>query len=293
MGRGRGRRRSFQIPKGVRRLPRSRRSIGRHLHPNRGVSVPVRTSVKGCPDFCFFEFLFLAHRASASSHAPSSYHRKRARLSVPSDSSNPPSRPSSRNATMSSVQESPNAKSTGSWSSRKSAKSIAETLRRAASASTTPTHARNDSMSRSHSHTGSPSPGNAIYQHGPSPSRRSLSQASIPISALISPHAPSITHSGTFHMRDPRRPAPVQITSWTLSFPSRMEDGESRWERGSWVERGGSPLCAWFFFIGFVVFPLWWIASFTGVPRTRRLPGGEAGGREKGVILDDPQVEYG
>jgi hypothetical protein len=43
-----------------------------------------------------------------------------------------------------------------------------------------------------------------------------------------------------------------------------------------------------------VVFPLWWVASFTGVPKTRRLPGGlEAGGREKGVILDDPQVEYG
>lgn len=98
-------------------------------------------------------------------------------------------------------------------------------------------------------------------------------------------------------MRDPRKPAPIQSTSWSLSFPSRVEDGESRWELRSWVERGGSPLHAWLFFSGFVVFPLWWAASFVGVPQTRRLGEegeGEGGVQEKGgVVLDDPQVEYG
>ncbi|KAF5360457.1 hypothetical protein D9756_004950 [Leucocoprinus leucothites] len=238
------------------------------------------------------------HRSSTASLPPSSYHRKRARLSLPSDGSNPPSRPSSRNATLSSVQESPNAKTTGSWSSKKSGRgSITETFRRAASASTsTHAHARNDSWSRSHSQTGhgSTPPTNTLYQQqSAAPSRRSLSQASIPISALISPHAPSIAHSGKFHMRDPRRPAPVRSTPWSLSFPSRVESGESRWERGSWVERGGSPLCSWLFFIGFVIFPMWWATWFVGVPKTRRLDdGGETGGREKGVVLDDPQVEY-
>ncbi|KAF9453167.1 hypothetical protein P691DRAFT_629213, partial [Macrolepiota fuliginosa MF-IS2] len=181
------------------------------------------------------------HRASASSVAPSSYRRKRARLSLPSssDGSNPPSRTPSRNAMA--------------------------------------PHTRNTSWSRSHS----TPPAHAVYQSSqPTRSRRSLSQASIPISALISPHAPSVSNSGKFHMRDPRKPAPVQSTPWSLALPSEVESGQ------------GSPLCAWFFFVGFVLFPLWWIASFVGVPKTRRLDDTSAGGVEKGVILDDPQVEY-
>jgi len=57
------------------------------------------------------------------------------------------------------------------------------------------------------------------------------------------------------------------------------------------VERGGSPLHAWLFFIGFIVFPLWWAAGFfIPIPRTRRLEGNDT---EKGVVLDDPQVEHG
>jgi hypothetical protein len=56
-----------------------------------------------------------------------------------------------------------------------------------------------------------------------------------------------------------------------------------------WVERGGSPVHAWLFFFGFIIFPVWWLAAFIGIPKTRRI--GE-GGAEKGVILDDPQVEY-
>ena len=132
-----------------------------------------------------------------------------------------------------------------------------------------------------------PQPPPATYQHPHrAPSRRSLSQASvhgsIPISALISPHAPSIQGSSVFHMRDPRKPPPIQRTPWSLSLPSGGH--------GRWLERGGSPLHAWLFFIGFLIFPIWWAAAFVGIPRTRRLGGNEV---EKGVILDDPQVEYG
>ncbi|KAG6879224.1 hypothetical protein C0992_004285 [Termitomyces sp. T32_za158] len=87
-------------------------------------------------------------------------------------------------------------------------------------------------------------------------------------------------------MRDPRKPAPVQSTSWALSLPmGRAEPGEG-W-RG-WTDRGGSPLHAWAFFVGFVLFPLWWIASCMGIPQTRTLDG-----QEKGVVMiDDPQVEH-
>jgi hypothetical protein len=51
---------------------------------------------------------------------------------------------------------------------------------------------------------------------------------------------------------------------------------------------------AWLFFVGFVLFPLWWVAGFcVPVPRTRRLGEDvEEKGREQ-VVLDDPQVEFG
>lgn len=135
----------------------------------------------------------------------------------------------------------------------------------------------------------------------------SLSQASIPISALISPHAPSVSHrSATFHMRDPRRPAPIQSTPWSLSFPTPA-DGQTgyleRWkwknilsrlrgrieehkavERVGWTEGGGSPIHAWLFFLGFILFPVWWLAGFLlRIPKTRRIGDG---GIEKGVVLD-------
>ena len=165
----------------------------------------------------------------------------------------------------------PNAKSTGSWSSRGS----------------------HGPVSGSSLYGPPPAPSASRASHYNThqqiaPSRRSLSQASIPISALISPHAPSIGRQGTFHMRDPRRPPPIQETPWSLSFPVQID--EARWGWRGWVERGGSPLHAWLFFIGFILFPLWWIAAFLPIPRTRRLGGTDA---EKGVMLDDPQVEHG
>lgn len=101
-----------------------------------------------------------------------------------------------------------------------------------------------------------------------------MSQASIPISALVSPHAPSIAPSGKFHMRDPRRP-PKKLaeTPWTLHFGGEDEPGSS--------------VHAWCFFVGFVLFPVWWVAAlFLRTPRTRVV------GDEKGVSLDDPQIEH-
>jgi hypothetical protein len=170
----------------------------------------------------------------------------------------------------------PDAKTTGSWSSRGS-------------------HGPLSASSHTHGY-GPPSAPSASHashynvQQQLAPSRRSLSQASIPISALISPHAPSIGRTGTFHMRDPRKPSPIQSTPWSLSLPSQVQTGEARWGWRGWVERGGSPLHSWLFFIGFILFPLWWIAAFLPIPRTRRLGGTDA---EKGVMLDDPQVEHG
>lgn len=254
------------------------------------------------------------HRGSAtssSSHAPSSYTRKRARLSTtpsavglaasmaavgesdPSVASQPPSH-----------LESQNAGNTGTWNSAKgrNLNTLTRTLSRTTSrsrASQNPSHTRASSV------------------RAPS-----LSQASIPISALISPHAPSVshTHASTFHMRDPRKPPKIQSTPWTLAFPQagygehgyvagrihsvlpsglltrgqRIEDAElPKEERSSplgWYEGGGSPPHAWLFFLGFIIFPLWWIAALLKIPQTRKIEGGHDG--QKSVVLDDPQVEH-
>ncbi|OCH90416.1 hypothetical protein OBBRIDRAFT_730807 [Obba rivulosa] len=76
-------------------------------------------------------------------------------------------------------------------------------------------------------------------------------------------------------MRDPRRPPKVHPTEWGLHFRSDDEDG--------------SPVHAWCFFVGFVLFPAWWIAAFLRTPRTREVGGTDT---EKAVTLDDPQVEH-
>ncbi|KAF8919356.1 hypothetical protein CPB85DRAFT_1278741 [Mucidula mucida] len=209
------------------------------------------------------------HRASGtgtsgSSHAPSSFHRsKRARLS---GSTTPGSTIASviedgLRPALRSGSHQQDASNTGSWTSRGSAPSRTQSR----------TSGRNTSH---HQKTRTPSE---------APSRRSLSQASIPISALISPHAPSISQrSSMYHMRDPRKPAPVQPTPWSLTLPERG------WQR--WSDGGGSPLHAWMFFIGFVLFPLWWVAALVvRIPKTREIG---TGAEEKGVVLDDPQVEH-
>jgi len=109
-------------------------------------------------------------------------------------------------------------------------------------------------------------------------SMSSISHSSIPLSALVSPHAPSVSKSmnNAYHMQDPRKPPKIQPTLWSLRFRSEYEDGSSAH--------------AWFFFSGFVVFPAWWVASLWRIPKTRQVGGG---GMEKAVTLDDPQVEHG
>ncbi|KAI0060370.1 hypothetical protein BV25DRAFT_1871203 [Artomyces pyxidatus] len=177
-----------------------------------------------------------SRRVSNGSHAPSSYHRKRARLSSPLPSV--PSRPGSAGQSPS------NAHNTGTYSSRASS------------------NVRGSSV---------PPAENASERDR----RRSLSQVSIPISALVTPHAPSIGKSSTFHMRDPRRPHKKLETGWALRFHTEEEDG--------------SPVHAWLFYAAFVLFPLWWIASFLPTPKTRVVGGTDT---EKAVTLDDPQIEY-
>ena len=219
--------------------------------------------------------VLLVHRTSSSSHAPSSFNRsKRVRLTQSFDARSA-SRSNSHTGSLSTPDHSPpKTKSTGSWSSKGS---------------------RDPKSTTSHGHVVSSTSHHSNFightqETQRPPSRRSISQASIPLSALVSPHAPSVGHSGAYHMRDPRKPPRIQPTTWSLSFPSQVRVDESRWAWKGWVERGGSPLHAWLFFIAFVLFPLWWAAAFISVKRTRRLGGTDV---EKGVVLDDPQLEHG
>ncbi|KAL6304440.1 hypothetical protein BKA93DRAFT_733135 [Sparassis latifolia] len=181
------------------------------------------------------------HRTSEVSRAPSSYHRKRARLSSSPTSSPAPSRPGS-------VQQQ------SSWPSRNSGPP--------------------QSLSRMQ-----PKAASMRSNYGESATdrdrRRSISEISIPISALVAPHAPSLSMSSTYHMHDPRKPPRVMPTEWALRFRSQDEEG--------------SPLQAWCFFIGFILFPLWWIASFSPIPKTREVGGTDS---EKAVTIDNPQVEH-
>lgn len=206
-------------------------------------------------------------KLSASSHAPSSYHRKRARISSTSPFGTPVhSRPVSIQGQNTNLDPTPEAGKFGSWSSQTSARIFSNS--RAPSRATSTRSIRPQQTPNKSSLT------NSIAQNQHHAKRQSMSQASIPISALVSPHAPSIAPSGKFHMRDPRRP-PKKLaeTPWTLHF--RGED------------EPGSSVHAWCFFLGFILFPVWWIAAlFLRTPHTRVV------GDEKGVSLDDPQIEH-
>ncbi|KAH9891911.1 hypothetical protein C8Q73DRAFT_746908 [Cubamyces lactineus] len=192
-----------------------------------------------------------SHHASEVSRAPSSYNgRKRARLSTTSPSASPShSRPAS-------VTRHP----TDSWPSRTATHSP---LHRAASKTASMrSGARPESM--------------IAAVHRNAERRRSMSEISIPISALVAPHAPSMSvRSSMYHMRDPRKPPRIHPTPWYL-------------ERRT-AEQEGSPAHAWFFFLGFIFFPLWYLASFWRIPKTRQVGGTDT---EKAVTLDDPQVEH-
>ena len=107
------------------------------------------------------------------------------------------------------------------------------------------------------------------------PGRRSLSQASIPISAIVTPRVPSVAQTSSFHMRDPRRPPPRREVGWTLRLSS--------------LDDGGSPFAAWAFWFGFLFPLLWWTASFWRIPQTRMV----GTDTEKAVVVDDPFFERG
>ncbi|KAI0793020.1 hypothetical protein BC629DRAFT_1287207 [Irpex lacteus] len=105
--------------------------------------------------------------------------------------------------------------------------------------------------------------------------RRSVSEVSFPIGAIVSPQPPSISRSSTYHMRDPRRPPRIHSTSWIPHFKSEDEEASS--------------IHAWLFYISFILFPLWWVAALLPIPRTRHVGGSDT---EKAVPLDDPQIEH-
>ncbi|KAA1472119.1 hypothetical protein DENSPDRAFT_838294 [Dentipellis sp. KUC8613] len=189
------------------------------------------------------------HRSSTPPHAPSSYHRKRARLSspLPTPVHSRPGSAQPQNLT---------AHNTGTASSRTSSRHPA------ANASFT----RGTSMRSARA---------SIDRGSDRDRRQSLSGVSIPISALVTPHAPSVARTSQFHMRDPRRPPKKLETPWSLRRRTDEEDG--------------SPVQAWLFFIGFVLFPLWWLAAVLPTPQTRQVGGSDT---EKAVTLDDPQIEF-
>lgn len=261
---------------------------------------------------------------SGSSQAPSSYTRKKARLSHPGPqqmaslgegvTSGP--RPASR------ADSQRHAGNTGTWSSQTSNRG-AIPFRTDSRASQVRPPSRAASTSKHQQGAQSTNPNAPPRSTSRAASRRgSISQASIPISALISPHAPSIsthTRATRFHMHDPRKPPKVQTTPWSLSLPQigpgetlssierlrlgrvhrgggggDQEDQEGHiLHRVGWTESGGSPLHAWLFFVGFVIFPVWWVAAIMRTPRTRRIGGLEGGQEEKKMApLDDPQVEH-
>ncbi len=210
-----------------------------------------------------FIFALPDPRVSNASHAPSSYlsqkSRKRVRLSSPL--------PSPSHSRRGSVANS-NAQGVGTWSSRNSSRTNASSSMQQASTSSPP---QRTASRASHARSASLTPPAGRQQ-----TRRSISvisQSSIPISAIISPHPPSIDRLSKFHVRDPKRPPPKRPVAWTLRL--RTEDDH------------GSPRQAWCFWLGFLLPILWWIASLWPIAKTRILDA------EKSIPVDDPNVEHG
>jgi hypothetical protein len=125
-----------------------------------------------------------------SSLAPSSYHNKRAHPSSPTPS---------------------NAHNTGTLSSRTSVR-----LSRA------------PSSTRSGPHRSGTGPGAGPESASERERRRSILQPSIPISLLVTLHAPYIGRaSSPYHMRDLRLPPRRMETGWALRFRTSEEEGSS------------------------------------------------------------------
>lgn len=200
-----------------------------------------------------------------STHAPSSFSnksRKRVRLSSTPMTSPDHSRPGS-------ATHSPTSYVNTSWSSKASSKATSAVqnphssqtnLPRAPSRATTHRTTMSAGMPPRHQKT------------------RSMSGASIPLSAIVSPRAPSIDRLNQYHMRDPHKPRRRPV-GWRLR--RRTPEGDA-----------GSPVHAWCFWLGLLFPPLWWIASFMPIPHTR-VVGAGVGAAEKGIPVDDPHDERG
>lgn len=212
-------------------------------------------------------------RVSNSSHAPSSfnsYGRKRPRVSsspmTTPDRSNPGSihefRTPSRNSVRATTPHTPSRPG-----------SHKETSIVSSGEGGAITRSNSQKRQSRHQHQNSRDQGSQRQQRRQSMSQ--YSQTSIPISAILSPHAPSIDRLSTFHMRDPRKPPLKRSVGWTLKFSSGGEPG--------------SPMQAWCFWVGFVLPPIWWLAAFWSIPETR-IVGADT---EKAVTVDDPQIERG
>ncbi|TRM56416.1 hypothetical protein BD626DRAFT_507965 [Schizophyllum amplum] len=267
-----------------------------------------------------------ATSATASTTAPSSYHRKRARLSNASSSdARSPSR--AERSGHHQLQSSPSPPSRAHLhhqhlsSHARTSSTASRASRRNTAAGTVPFAAIFDPPQEEKARPRPPSRSARPASYAPSSirkyvpsvhrapsraSRRSISGASIPISALVAPRAPSVSvasQSRQFHMRDPRKPPRVQPTPWSLSLPSPGDEDHPWWK--PWRGDNASPIQAWLFFVSFVLFPLWWVGGFiVGIPKTRRI--GDTPDLEKGktsaiaprhtrddsVVLDDPQVEH-
>lgn len=216
-------------------------------------------------NFTSCQFLLAgSQRNSTASHAPSSFQshksRKRVRLSSPMATPDH-SRPGSAVP--------PNLDSVSSRGSSRSA--VSNSHFKQSTNKLSPQRSQSRASRASRAMSGTSSGAGTV----PFPKRRSLSQSSIPISAILSPRAPSLDRLSSFHMRDPQKPSPKRDVGWSLRLSSRDEKG--------------SPFMAWAFWFGFLFPLLWWVASFWRIPKTRMV----GTDTEKAVIVDDPFFERG
>ena len=141
------------------------------------------------------------------------------------------------------------------------------------------------------SHASHGGPSSQGHDRPPRPSSRASTahsartgRSTIPVHAIVSPRPASIAGSNrTFHMRDPyaRHPPPVgwRPSNTTLDTPhlhsqhqpQASTPGSSKLAPESTTAPSNAPLkrkapwTAWAFYLGFVLFPLWWIAALSPV----------------------------
>ena len=91
-------------------------------------------------------------------------------------------------------------------------------------------------------------------------SSRLSAGSSIPVRAYLSPHPPSIVDSQKteYHMRDPHL-----VVHGGRNSRGRDLDSISRHSRTNPKWWQTFPIHGWCFLVGFILPPIWWVASFT------------------------------